>query len=52
MECFYIFSYYILVVPCRLLLGIFEEKLGGTQRATCQKFEASGLAHSLFPDAG
>lgn len=52
MECFYIFSYSILVVPCRLLLGMFEEKLGGTQRATCQKFEASGLAHSLFPDAG
>lgn len=42
----------ILGVPYRLLLGMFEEKLGGTQKATCQKPEASGLAPSLFPDAG
>lgn len=52
MEGFSTFSSFILVVPYRLLLGMFEEKLGGTQKATCQKLEASGLAHSLFPDAG
>ena len=45
-------SFLRLVVPYRLLLWMFEEKLGGTQKATCQKFEASGLAHSLFPGAG
>lgn len=47
MECFYTFSNFILVVPYRLLLGIFEANLGGNQGAMCQKFEAS-----LFPDAG
>lgn len=47
MERYYTFSYSILAVPHRLLLGIFEEKLGGNQRAMGQKFEAS-----LFPDAG
>lgn len=52
MESFYTFSSFILVVPYKLLLWMFEEKLGGTQKATCQKFEASGLAHSLFPGAG
>lgn len=52
MESFCTVPSFILVVPYRLLLWMFEEKLGGTQKATCQKFEASGLAHSLFPGAG